>query len=130
MIKKLNVQEIDGIKVPLRCDNFVLAQIQEEYETLNNFEMQLLGLSVFEIDGKIQKNEKGETQFLKGEPSLKAIQFALPMMMGEGFEYAKEVGEQLEPVNIKKFMRELVVDMDSLSKIIHDEFVNSVVSKN
>lgn len=130
MLDKLNIQKLGETEVPLKCDNYVLAMIQEEYETLNNFEMKLLGLSILEIDGKIQKDENGKTMFLKGEPSLKAIQFALPLMISEGLAYAKDLNMQVPNINIKVFMKELIMDHNELASVIHNEFTSAFATKN
>ena len=129
-MERLNIVNIGGTDVPLKCDNYVLAQLQEKYKTLNNFEMKLLGLSIIEIDGKVQKDKDGKTMFLKGEPSVQAINDALPLMIEEGFAYAADLGRKMEPINTKLFMRELNMDYRELSVLIHDEFTRAFSTKN
>lgn len=129
-MERLNIVNIGGTDVPLKCDNYVLAQLQEKYKTLNNFEMKLLGLSIIEIDGKVQKDKDGRTMFLKGEPSVQAINDALPLMIEEGFAYAADLGRKMKPINTKLFIRELNMDYKELSVLIHDEFARAFSTKN
>ena len=70
--------EFGGVKYPIKCTISVLAKIQKEYGTLDNFVNQLLGI------------KDGEN---KSEPSAAVIEFTLPKMIRAGLEIeAKEKG--------------------------------------
>ena len=64
----------DTLEVPIRCDLYVLSAIQNHFGTIEQFECDLMG---------IKKSDDSIAEI--GEPSIKAILFALPMMIREGF---------------------------------------------
>lgn len=81
MIEKLKYINFEK-KYPIKCDLTVLEEIQEKYGTINEFELKLAGW---------MKNEK---KLVKTEPSMKAIRFALPLMINEGIDIANELHDE------------------------------------
>ena len=130
MFEKFNTIEIDGKSFPIKCDINVLAAVQEEFGNMNNFEMKLLGLTPVMEEGKIKLMDNGKPAFVKGEPSVKAVKFALPLMLKEGKDAAKEQGEEGEEISIKAAVKNVEFDIYSAAVIMHEEFSRCFHRKN
>lgn len=118
MVEKPIFITLAGKKVPLWCDIFVLNELQEEFESIGEFERKLLGVK-----------EVGEGKFIKTEPDMRAIMAALPVMIREGIRKMESIGE---PVDIKVDDVLLNADMPFilLAGHIHDAYKRCFVSKN
>lgn len=118
MVEKPIFITLAGKKVPLWCDIFVLNELQEEFESIGEFERKLLGVK-----------EVGEGKFIKTEPDMRAIMAALPVMIREGIRKMESIGE---PVDIKVDDVLLNADMPFilLADHIHDAYKRCFVSKN
>ena len=82
---KLTYIEVGKEKYPIKCDNLVLQQIQEEFGSVRLFEMALIGLAAEKNpDGTDKRDDKGQIILKHVEPSIKAINFGLPLMVNEG----------------------------------------------
>ena len=69
--------KINGEQYPIRCTVRVLGEIQEFYGKIKQFEYDIRGLELVEVDGKkIPKKVN--------EPSMNAVSKVLPMMINEG----------------------------------------------
>ncbi len=72
-------------KYPAYCDLRVLSQIQEEFESVNEFERQLLGQKiVYDADGNPERNEDGTIVKESIDSSIRAIVKGLYLMIHEG----------------------------------------------
>lgn len=67
--------EVGGKQVPIWCDIYVIAEVQEHFGSIWKFERKLLGV---EEDAPV-----GKAKITK-EPSLKALLYVLPLMIREG----------------------------------------------
>lgn len=95
-----------GKEYPIRCDINVLIEIQEQFETVSNFEMLMVGVkTVKDEDGNVITGEDGKILFQRCDPSLKAIAAILPCMLSEGFggRHKEELNEALDAVQNAKF---------------------------
>ncbi|MEG2101746.1 MAG: hypothetical protein RRY99_09565 [Flavobacterium sp.] len=121
---KLNHVVIDGIKYPIKCDNLVLEEIQEKYGTINRFELEITGLKIkTDKNGEILHGEDDGILYEKIEPSVKAINFALPLMINEGIAIeAEEEGKKAELIEKKAFLRDINTSFLVLAKIVKEEF--------
>lgn len=130
-MEKLSTMKIGGKTYPVKIDLNVLQMIQEEFETINNFERDILGLK-FKRDeeGKIIYKEDGEPDFYVVEPSVKAIMFVLPLMVNEGLEIdALQRGVEFEPVNEKLLIASCDIAFEALARKIHAEYRKCFVTK-
>lgn len=97
----MNTVTIGKKKIPIKCNFAVLMALQEEYGTLKNFEQKLIGMvPILDKNGDpiyVTNADGIETvKFKTTEPSLKAIRFALPMMVNEGKKQTEEQGEEYD----------------------------------
>lgn len=73
-----------GKEYPIRCDINVLAEIQEQFETISNFEMLLTGVKIRKDgNGNALLNQDGKIMFDRCDPSVRAIAAILPCMLKE-----------------------------------------------
>lgn len=116
MIEKLTYIELAGESYPIKCDLAVLEAAQEEYGTLNEFERKLAGIE-----------EAGRT-----EPSVKAIRFALPLMINEGIDIENAIEGGKRKHITEKELKLLLSDINVfvIANELHDEFSRCFVSKN
>lgn len=75
MYIKCDEIELSGEKLPYRCDNYVLEAIQEDFDTLHNFELKLMGF---------KENEEGKVE-IGGEPSIECVNRVFPIMVEEAY---------------------------------------------
>lgn len=123
MIEKLMMVEIGSKKLPIRCDLQVLAAIQEEFGTLQEFEQKIIGLNPRRgEDGKYIYKESGELEYTVGEPNIKAIAFALPILVHEGIEQAIEQGESIPEIDWKQAIKDMDFDYIKIALAIYQEF--------
>ncbi len=123
MVEKLTYIELGDCVYPMKCDLAVLEIIQEEYGTINKFEKKLIG----EVEQTDQNTKEAYT-----EPSVKAVRFALPLMINEGIdiENLKE-GEKRKHITeneLNEMMSEF--NLFEIARKLHDEFVRCFITKN
>ena len=112
---------------PIKCDLVVLEAAQEEYGKLSIFELELGGLRA---TGK--QDENGNKIYVKEEPSMKALRFALPLMVNEGIDIENRM-EQAERKHISSDDLGLLiagVNVFELAEQLHEDFKKCFVSKN
>lgn len=111
-------------RYPIKIDLNVLEQIQDNYGSINAFEMELLGLGFTkDSEGHQVLDDSGKPVMYKKEPSIKAIRAALYPMINEGLEIeAEETGKEFHPVTKKFIERESALDYQYLADVIHGEF--------
>ncbi len=109
---------------PIKLDLNVLERIQEEYSTIHEFERKILGLRVArDKDGKALYMDNGKPRMVSVEPSVKAINTVLPMMVNEGLAVEAEVTRKgFEPVSDLWVISNCHIDYTVLAKMIHSEF--------
>ena len=128
MLEKLTHLELaDGGRYPLKCDLAVLEAAQEEYGKLSIFERELSGLR------KTGKKDKGGNDiYSREEPSVKAVRFALPLMINEGIDLEnRRFGEKRKHFT-EKDLSELLegINIFEVAGIMHQEFVRCFEVKN
>ena len=70
----MNQITIDGETYPIYCDLLVLEKIQDEYESVNQFERELLGYEILrDENGEPLRAEDGTLLMAAKEPKMKAI---------------------------------------------------------
>ena len=75
-MKQLNYIELSGKKLPIRCSNYVLEQIQNKYKSLSKFEELLFG----------KEKIKGKEDYKKVEVNVGAMNDFLVWCVKEGLE--------------------------------------------
>ena len=120
-----------GKEYPIRCDINVLIEIQEQFETVSNFEMLMAGVRIVkDVDGNAITGEVGKILFQRCDPSLKAIAAILPCMLSEAFgnRRKEELNEALDAVQNAKFdLYDTAMQMNKeLSKCFERKNVSSV----
>lgn len=121
---KLNTITIGAKKYPLLCDLNALEQIQDEYGSVNVFEMELLGLKyVKDDDGKQLYNSNGTPQMEIIEPKMRAIKTALVAMINEGLAYqAYHKGTEYIEVDGADLIANCTIPYFELKDILHAEY--------
>lgn len=128
---KLTYIEVGKEKYPIKCDNLVLQQIQEEFGSVRLFEMALLGLATEKNpDGTDKRDDKGQLILKHVEPSIKAINFGLPLMVNEGLEIeAEQKNTEFKYLEDKEVIRLIQVPYLKLSEIMHKELARCFETK-
>lgn len=111
--QKLERVSIGNETFPIKIDMYVLEKIQEEYGTLNEFELKVKGLVK---NGEV--DAEGNTIYDRVEPSVKEMNFVLPIMVREGCEIE---GIELDMTD-REMIRNSNVSYIDLNKIIVKEF--------
>lgn len=107
----------DALEVPFRCDLYVLHAIQNKYGTIEAFERELVGMY-----RKKGSDGTSEDAYEMREPSIKAVLFALPMMVREGFRAEKEEnGRDIPDMNDMQLVLNIRRDYRLIANDIHEE---------
>lgn len=101
--------ELTKIKIgkeeyPIKCDCYVLAQLQKEYGSISEFEYKLRGLKpVYDEDGRLVRDDEGRIKKEIVEQDIETCMRMLVLCVKEGLEIAGEPGvdEKLLVRNIK-----------------------------
>jgi len=122
---------INGKEYPIKCTNYVLAIIQDKYENLNDFELELSGKEpALDSKGNQKKDKEGNLLYKNGEPSLNAINFMLPLCVNEGIEIeADELNKEAVLLKEKFIIRNVDVGFYALANILREEFYKAVIAK-
>ena len=109
---------------PIKIDLNVLEKIQEEYGLVSEFERKLLGLEPARDDGgRVIYGEDGRPVMNSVEPSIRAINTVLPLMVNEGMAIeAEETGGGWKPVSDLWVSANCSIAFESLAQMIHQEF--------
>lgn len=128
---KLTYIEVGKEKYPIKCDNLVLQQIQEEFGSVRLFEMSLIGLAAEKNpDGTDKRDDKGQIILKHVEPSIKAINFGLPLMVNEGLEIeAEQKNTDFKYLEDKEIIRSIQLSYLKLSEIMHKELARCFETK-
>ena len=130
-MEKLKHIKLGQKSLPIKCDNYVLMEIQENYGTITQFEAELVGLKpLMDKEGNPAVNADGKQLFTAVEPSIKAINFVLPLMINEGLEIeADSRNKPFEPLTEKEIIRAIDIPYKELSIILHEEFARCFKTK-
>lgn len=120
----LNEIEINGIKYPIYCDLNVLDLIQENFESVNEFERGILGLKPLrDKDGELMRDDTGALIQESIEPQIKAIAFGLFVMIREGQRIQKrETGVEAPLIQKEEIMEGCRTSFLELAEIVRTEF--------
>lgn len=121
---KLNELQIGSVKYPYIIDLNVLEEIQETFGTVGEFERQILGIELIkDDDGNVLFDKDGKPKMKVKDPSIKAINTVLPMMVNEGILIQAE-RDGREPVVLTRMqvVSECTLSYRDLANLIHDEF--------
>lgn len=92
-----------GKEYPIRCDINVLAEIQEQFDTISNFEMLLTGVKIRkDKEGNALLDHENKIMFDRCDPSVRAIAAILPCMLKEACG-SNDLNEALDAVKNAKF---------------------------
>ena len=127
----MNTITINGVSYPILCDLNALETIQEEFESINKFEMDLLGLKLVKDEGGKQVYERdGSPKMELIEPKIKAIKIALVAMINEGLRFnAYQSGTACEQVSGEKLIAECEIPYYELARKLHEEYKRCFASK-
>lgn len=110
MFELTHIKINDTIELPIKCDLYVLNMLQQEYGSIEEFEMKLVGLK--EKDGKTYRVE----------PSVNAVAHALPLMVMEGMDIEKELnGRHYDVKSVKHLIALTTRNYRELAKELHEE---------
>lgn len=128
---ELNEIEINDVKYPIYCDLNVLELIQENFESVNEFERGILGLTPLrDKDGELMRNEAGELIQKQVEPKIKAIAFGLFVMIREGQRIRKrETGDDTPLIDKDEIMEGCRTSFLELAEVVRTEFNKCFVIK-
>ena len=109
----------------------MLHQIQEEFGSVRLFEMALIGLAAEKNpDGTDKRDDKGQIILKHVEPSIKAINFGLPLMVNEGLEIeAEQKNTDFKYLEDKEIIRSIQLSYLKLSEIMHKELARCFETK-
>lgn len=122
-MKKLSRILIGDKTYPFRIDLNVLQQIQEEYSSINQFELDLIGVrQKKDAEGKTVYGEDGKAVLELTEPSVRAIIAVLPMAVNEGIIIeADEQNKPAEKVTAEFVTRNCTIPFSTLSRMLKQE---------
>ena len=122
---------IGGKSFPIKIDLNVLEKIQNDFESINEFERKILGLKVVtDEDGKVVFKDDDKPMMIQVEPSITAIKAVLPAMINEGLAIeAEEQNRSWEPVSDRFVFENCKIPFDMLAEIIHKEFLKCFETK-
>lgn len=119
---------LGGVTYPIRCDINVLIEIQEQFESLERFELLLSGLEIVRNpDGRAVLDKEGRVRFRKGQPSYRAVAAILPYMLKEGEAVSGgkcDTAPALEAVEAAAF------DLEGVVAAMHREYSKCFERKN
>lgn len=128
---KLNHIEIDRKSYPIYCSLHVLEKIQEEFESINQFEREILGLEIIRDEkGEPMRNNEGVILKTQGEPRIRAVSFALREMILDGMRIEeRQEGKEPEDITADELIDLCDMNYIDLSFKLHQEFLRCFDSK-
>ena len=111
MLKELSYIKLSGETLPMKMDNLVLQEVQQEYGTLMNFEIKLVG-------AKAVTGQDGKVTLKQSEPDIGAANFVLPKMVREGYAVLNEECTYSD----KEIIRMIDLNPYVMADTIHEEY--------
>ena len=129
-MEKLNRIIIGDKTYPYKIDLNVLEHIQDQYDTIHQFERELVGLRFKKDENGKQMYKDGVPLMIKTEPSIKAIKTVLTASINEGLAIeADEENRSYEKVTEEFVIRECTIPYFVLSDMLHEEFRRCFATK-
>ena len=118
-----NTVKIGNKTYPIKCNIEVLMEIQDEYDSISLFEMDILGFKLaHNVDGSIKRDDDGKPILRKTEPKLSAIYKIFPIMLKAGAKSDAEIPEiSKDKINF---------DYIAVATAMHNEFERCFERKN
>ena len=118
-----NTVKIGNKTYPIKCNIEVLMEIQDEYDSISLFEMDILGFKLaHNVDGSIKRDDEGKPILKKTEPKLSAIYKISPIMLKAGAKSDAEIPEiSQDKINF---------DYIAVATAMHNEFERCFERKN
>lgn len=118
-----NTVKIGNKTYPIKCNIEVLMEIQDEYDSISLFEMDILGFKLaHNVDGSVKRDDDGKPVLRKTEPKLNAIYKILPIMLKAGAKSDAEIPEiSKDKINF---------DYIAVATAMHNEFERCFERKN
>lgn len=129
-MEKLNRIIIGDKTYPYKIDLNVLEHIQDKYDTIQQFERELVGLRFKKDENGKQMYKDGVPLMIKTEPSIKAIKTVLTAAINEGLAIeADEENRSYEKVTEEFVIRECTIPYFVLGDMLHEEFKRCFATK-
>lgn len=119
-LKKIRIGQED---LPIRIDYNVIEAIEEEFDTLEKFRMELLGFRWKRgEDGTYIYGDDGRPEIEITRPSIKAMKLVLTQMVNEGLKAeAYECHKEYVPMDPDQIIMECEIEHMYLVEIIEEE---------
>ena len=137
MFEKLNEIELQGKKYPIKCDLLVLEEIQNEFDSLNEFEKGLITVEKIEekkdeIEEALEEElgegseedpveklgeELEKVQYKVKFPDMKKVSAALFFMVNEGEEITAELEGMILSILVDTFISKISLPMQPVPEI-------------
>ena len=118
-----NTVKIGNKTYPIKCNIEVLMEIQDEYDSISLFELDILGFKLaHNVDGSIKRDDEGKPILKKTEPKLSAIYKILPIMLKAGAKSDAEIPEISKDI--------INFDYIAVATAMHNEFERCFERKN
>lgn len=132
MFEGLKYIELSGEKYPVKCDLVVLEKIQDEFDSVDEFERRLIPWEPsLDEEGNVVKSEEGKILYKGKIPDIRAVNAALEYMVNEGEEIlAEREGRKPNFFSRETIARRVDISPANLADQLHDEFNRCFHIKN
>lgn len=132
MFEGLKCIELSGEKYPVKCDLVVLEKIQDEFDSVDEFERRLIPWEPsLDEEGNVVKSKEGKILYKGKIPDIKAVNAALEYMVNEGEEIlAEREGRKPNFFSRETIARRVDISPANLADQLHDEFNRCFRIKN
>ncbi len=121
MLDKLKYIEINGEQVPYQCTISALADIQEEYGSIERFEKELLGIVATDKTGRAIKTK---------EPSIKAAVWGISLFVENGIRIYNRKAAEGSRIEFKiADIGDVNMTPEQLKVLVHEAFIASIQIK-
>lgn len=119
----------NGKQYPVYCDLRVLDKIQNEFETITQFERALLGQEiVYDEDGNAERDDAGNIIKKDKEPSIMAAVRGFYLMLEEGRRIEESQGIKVDPISEDDILN-YAGNFYTLGLLVHGIFMKCFASK-
>ncbi len=129
---KLSYLDAGNVTYPYIINLNVLEVLQEKYGTLAAFEREILGIELIkDEDGHVVLDNEGKPAFAVKEPSVRAVNDALIMMVHEGLRLdAIRNGRQCVDISDEEILADCsAIPYREIADKIHDEYFRRFQTK-